>query len=102
MSSIRRCRPFSFQSPAEERAVGDGAFCFLGRRNRSYGVVRGSWYRWRAGRFNRDLFSYLNRRQARIGKGAADECLFFLVRNRKEKGLNVELTWLATSIAKER
>lgn len=28
----------SWKSPAEERAVGDGAFCFLGRRNRSYGV----------------------------------------------------------------
>lgn len=25
----------SWKSPAEERAVGDGAFCFLGRRNRS-------------------------------------------------------------------
>ncbi|KAL1299010.1 hypothetical protein AAHE18_18G075800 [Arachis hypogaea] len=36
----------SWKSPAEERAVGDGAFCFLsreGRLNRSYWVVRGSW-----------------------------------------------------------
>lgn len=30
-----------WKSPAEERAVGDGAFCFLGRRKSSYGVVRG-------------------------------------------------------------
>ncbi|KAL0903106.1 hypothetical protein M5K25_028217 [Dendrobium thyrsiflorum] len=30
----------SWKSPAEERAVGDGAFCFLGRRNRSYGKER--------------------------------------------------------------
>lgn len=29
----------SWESPAEERAVGDGAFC--GHINRSYGVVRG-------------------------------------------------------------
>lgn len=63
----------SWKSPAEERAVGDSAFCFLSRDreerfNPFYWFVRGSWYRFRrAGSF---IGTYsLNRRQSEIGKG---------------------------------
>lgn len=37
-------------------------------------------------------------KQSYIGKGATDDCLF----RKNKKGWNVELIWLATSIAKER